>query len=321
MIERLLYIIISVTLLASLGTAIYKAKWWTRFFDVTQVYITLITAALLLILFIFITPWGVAGTLSFIGLLLTLILHLSKLLPYTILYPIEVPKAEVSSGNFRLLTINILQDNRQQDALQVAIDQYQPDLLFITEYSPFWESHTQDLEAIYPYKIGKAKRDYGLALYSKYPFQNAELRYLEVDVIPSVHAVVRLNEAMNIYVIGVHPSPPLPWGISNTAEKDSEILEVAKLAAESTLPVVVTGDFNDVSWSKLMQAFKRKSQLKDPRVGRGFFNTFHAMKPWMRYPIDHIFLSSKFQVKDFQRVKVKGSDHFGLYVEVYYNEA
>lgn len=318
MIESLLYIIIAVTLLASLGTLIYGARWWTRFFDITQVYTTFITALLLLLLSIFVSPSGVAGVISFIGLLLTLILHLAKLLPYTIVYPKEVPVAAASSRNFRLLNINILQDNRELDALQQAIDQYQPDLLFITEYSPFWEAHTQYLEATYPYQIGEVKRDYGLVLFSKFPFQKTELKYLEVDEIPSVHAVVQLDQATHIYIIGIHPSPPLPWGISNTAEKDSETLAVAKLAADSSLPVVVTGDFNDVSWSRLMQTFKRKSGLKDPRIGRGFFNTFHAEKPWLRYPIDHIFLSSKLRIKDFQRVKVKGSDHFGLYMEVHY---
>jgi endonuclease/exonuclease/phosphatase (EEP) superfamily protein YafD len=62
--------------------------------------------------------------------------------------------------------------------------------------------------------------------------------------------------------------------------------------------------------------FKRLSGLRDPRVGRGLFNTFHASYPLFRYPVDHIFVSPGTGLAALERVEVPGSDHFGMLVSL-----
>ena len=58
--------------------------------------------------------------------------------------------------------------------------------------------------------------------------------------------------------------------------------------------------------------------LLDPRVGRGFYNTFHAEYPFMRLPLDHCFHSNHFRLVDFRRLAYYGSDHFPVYIKLSY---
>jgi hypothetical protein len=56
------------------------------------------------------------------------------------------------------------------------------------------------------------------------------------------------------------------------------------------------------------------SGLLDPRIGRGFFNTFHARIPVLRFPLDHVFHSNHFRLLELRRLPRFGSDHFPVLV-------
>jgi hypothetical protein len=66
------------------------------------------------------------------------------------------------------------------------------------------------------------------------------------------------------------------------------------------------------------ELFLRLSGLLDPRVGRGFFNSFNANNPIFRYPLDHVFHSNHFRLCHLQRLPHIGSDHFPMLVELSY---
>jgi hypothetical protein len=83
--------------------------------------------------------------------------------------------------------------------------------------------------------------------------------------------------------------------------------------------VIVAGDLNDVAWSHTSRLFRRLSRLVDPRVGRGFYNSYHAQCVWMRWPLDHVFYSPDFLLRGLRRLPAFGSDHFPLLIELAYH--
>jgi endonuclease/exonuclease/phosphatase (EEP) superfamily protein YafD len=94
------------------------------------------------------------------------------------------------------------------------------------------------------------------------------------------------------------------------------MLKVGKKVANRTLPTVVAGDINDVVWSYTDALTGTKELLHDVRVGRGFYNSFNARNWFMRWPLDHVFVTQEFKLKKIERLEKVGSDHFPIYVEL-----
>lgn len=243
-------------------------------------------------------------------------------LPYTRLWRKEVKtaKAQGASRQLSLITSNVLQTNRNSDALIGLVKQYQPDILVTLESDQWWQSQLDLLEPDMPYSV-KCPLDnlYGMHVYSRLPFRGEKISYLVEKTVPSIHLLLKLRTGDEVRMHFVHPAPPSPTENTESTERDAELITIARSIAETNQPVVVTGDLNDVAWSATTRLFRKISGLLDPRVGRGMFNTFHANYPFLRWPLDHIFHSSHFSVKKIQRLPSIGSDHFSLFTQLTYN--
>jgi hypothetical protein len=112
----------------------------------------------------------------------------------------------------------------------------------------------------------------------------------------------------------LHPEPPIPF--EDTLGRDGELILTAREVRSDPLPAIVTGDLNDVAWSRTTRRFQRLSGLLDPRVGRGFYNTFDARFPLLRWPLDHLFHDPRFRLVSLERLPDIGSDHFPMLFEL-----
>ena len=83
---------------------------------------------------------------------------------------------------------------------------------------------------------------------------------------------------------------------------------------ESPYPVVICGDFNDVSNSYTY--FTIKGDLQDAflKKGRGLGRTFQYLSPTLR--IDYILADKKFKVEQYNRPKVPYSDHYPIVADL-----
>jgi endonuclease/exonuclease/phosphatase (EEP) superfamily protein YafD len=254
--------------------------------------------------------WLLAGVT-----LICLAVQLWWILPYTRLWKKEVKTASESdpSQQLTILTSNVLTPNRNAEALIDLVHTHKPDIVVTLESDQWWQDQLAVLETELAYSV-KCPLDnlYGMHLYSRLPFDEEEVAFLVEDDVPSIHLRLQLRTGDNVRMHFIHPAPPSPTENTSSSERDSELVIVAKSVAETTEPVVVTGDLNDVAWSATTRLFRKISGLLDPRIGRGMFNTFHADYFFLRWPLDHLFHSDHFTLKSIQRLPSIGSDHFPL---------
>ena len=115
-----------------------------------------------------------------------------------------------------------------------------------------------------------------------------------------------------VHPVATIPSKKYP---DNEDEEELELLLIGDLVAENPLPSVVAGDFNDISWSQTSKVFGESGNLKDVRIGRGLYNTFNATSLFLRWPLDHYFVTEEFALIKLERLENFGSDHFPLYAK------
>lgn len=249
----------------------------------------------------------------------------AKILPFTPLWSVEVPKASSSTqGKVRLLTANInYHNNRHDEVLRIVQDQ-QADLILLLEVDQEWADALAPLDETHPHRIGVVRGEgLGIVLWSRFPFQEREVKYLVSERRASIFVTLNVPGFGPLRYVGLHPTPPgLKDRIDNNDLKqerrdsrirDAELVLVARhIQQDPDQRWIVTGDFNDVAWSDITRLFQDLSDLKDPRVGRQFLNTYHAQWPIWRYPIDHVFVSDGLHLLSMKRIRVPGSDHFAI---------
>ncbi|WP_394907933.1 endonuclease/exonuclease/phosphatase family protein [uncultured Mesonia sp.] len=249
-------------------------------------------------------------------------LNLRYLLPYTILSPKDVPQAENITAKDQVFSVflsNVKMKNNQHQALLDLIKEKEPDLVLLMEVNARWDQAVKSLAKDYPY-VKKAinEKAYGMALYSKIPWKNAQVHYLNNEHVPSIITEMELASGKRFTLYNMHPVPPkhfehLP---DNKGQQEKELIKMGRMIKQNQLACLVMGDMNDVVWSHVDPLTKTKDLLKDVRVGRGVFPSFHTQKWYMRWPLDHIFTTEGFRVKTLERLPSIGSDHFPLYAEL-----
>lgn len=321
MLAPLLYALSLFILIITLIPFIRNDYWVFRVFEYPRLQKWFINLAVL-VAFVFLVRIESWYDWTLLAGLIANLLYLSYLIyPFLSIAPTEVKlAASQKSGNqFSLMISNVLEDNPHKDRLLTLIRERRPDLLVLSETDHPWAEAMHALDNEYPHRAAKViDNTYGIMLFSRLEILESEIRFLVEDDVPSIFARVRLADGGTFQLICIHPAPPVPGENTRSTERDKEILMVGKIAKKSTLPVIVTGDLNDVAWSYTNTLFQRTSGLLDPRKGRGFFNTFHAEHRFMRYPLDHIFCSPHFQLVHIERLPYVGSDHFPMWVELAY---
>lgn len=310
-------IFILFTILATLNTQV----WYIKIFDFGKAHISILILLTALYYVVFIGEYSRLHLLVLGALLVCIGINLKYIIPFTFLFKKEIANGEDKQTlHIRLLIANVRMSNKHTDTLKGFIKQEQPDVFLLTEPDQHWVDQLKELEESYPYTV-KVPLDntYGMLLYSRIELLNAKVNYYIEKDVPSIRAIFKLSETDFIHFFGLHPRPPAPW--TKLMNKQAEVLLAAEIISELEDPVIVAGDLNDVGWSKITKIFKKKSGLLDPRIGRGFYNTYNAQVPFFRYPVDHIFISDCFKLRNLKRLDKFGSDHFPIVVDVNYEPA
>lgn len=270
--------------------------------------------------------WNPSAIAFVVGMVSSIVVQLTFVLPYTILAGKEVRNADSSavesSHTFSLMVANVWMENRQAEQFLQIVQQANPDLVLAMETDQWWVNQLSPLRNDYEHVVSyPLDNTYGMVLYSKLPLRKTEIMFLKHKTVPSIHTNVVLPNGKEFILHAMHPVPPKPSKYpDNVGGKEVALLKVSKMVSQTGTPTVVAGDFNDVAWSRTSRMFHSTSRLRDVRVGRGLYNSFGANNILFRYPLDHVYVSEGFEVLEMERLPKFGSDHFPILVKLYLNK-
>lgn len=211
-----------------------------------------------------------------------------------------------------ILSCNVKMSNRDYASTLATARGCDPDIAIFMETDQAWCDALAPLKERLPAVVAvPLDNAYGMILFSRLPLTDIRSDCLVMEEVPSIAATVTLPDGQRLRFHAVHPEPPVPS--TDSLGRDAELLTVARIVAQEPLPSIVSGDLNDVAWSHTTRLFQRVSRLLDPRVGRGFYNTFDARFPFLRWPLDHLFHDARFALVAMRRLAAGGSDHFPMY--------
>ncbi len=321
---RLLVIILSllVIFLSVLSLSHNVASWYFELLDFPRLHYLILAFFLLVIFALLSKEWKWTDWALVAGLVGVILIQCSYILPY-LLGPKSVPDAsaeEISDSNtVGIVIANVLMTNRRADAFLSIVKAQKPDMILAMEVDEWWVDQLQTLRDDYPYAVEfPTDNAYGMALYSRLPLDQVEVKFLDDEKIPSIHTKVKLPGTRTFWFHGIHPVAPVPSSRypDGKGEREVTLARVGDMVAAATLPSVVAGDFNDVSWSHTSRMFSARGKLGNVRLGRGLFNTFSADSYIERWPLDHFFVTDDFKLHKLERLPDFHSDHLALYARL-----
>ncbi len=318
------YIALATGIITVVGTvlSLVPAKYWlVRIWDFPRVQVLALGALTLALQMIDVAPRTVPWMMFAGAVVIAMLYQVALIWRYTPFAPREVQPYEQKDPDRRvgLVVCNVLQTNRDAERLVGVARAADADLMLFVETDDWWHQRLDTFAESHPHMVHKPlDNTYGMLLYSRLPLSDTAIDFLVEPDIPSIQARARLACGVDLWLNCVHPRPPAPGESDDSLGRDAELLVVGRRVAKAAIPAVVCGDLNDVAWSRTTRLFQKISRLVDPRKGRGFFSTFHARLPGLRFPLDHVFHSDCFRVVSMRRLPYSGSDHFPIHIVLSY---
>jgi endonuclease/exonuclease/phosphatase (EEP) superfamily protein YafD len=211
----------------------------------------------------------------------------------------------------RIAQMNVFQPNQDHDRVLSAALRSGADVISFQEVSPEWARVLEEgLRVTYPYhRTMSGMNCYGIALFSRIPFEEAAVRPLCSH--PMVDAVVRTADGP-VRVLSVHASSPGDY--KSFRERNAQLEQLAQLINDSTLPTVLIGDLNTVSWDHAFRRLCRRADLREH--SEGTTATWPSVAGMALIPLDHVLVSPELCVAQQSTFDIAGSDHRGLLASI-----
>ncbi len=229
---------------------------------------------------------------------------------------IHVPVASVEQAGsgrtaLRIFHMNVLQPNTAfAEAIAVARAS-DADVISVQEVGAEWaEALLQGLVASHPYAHLEPRNNcYGVALFSKRPFQKVEL--LEVEGTPFIEARIDMA-GRSVRLLAVHATSPISYEHFRRRNVQLELLGAHLACIEEA--TILVGDLNTVPWDTAFARFCGRTGLRS--TTRAFQRTWPALGPLAAIPLDHVLVSPEVGCAALRTVHIPGSDHRGLLAEL-----
>ncbi len=220
-----------------------------------------------------------------------------------------------SALTLRVAAANVFYGNSAYQPLIDWVRDERPDLLVIAEVTPKWLAALDALAGEYPYRlVGAGSGGFRTVLLSRHAFVAWRSTEVPVGAGRMVGATLVLS-GQSFEVFGVHATWPATPTLA--AARNREFADLAAMARRSRWPVILLGDLNV---SPLSPHFRHgllaASGLRSAAAGSGWQPTWPAFFLPAGIQIDHVLLSSAFQVREFRRGPWIGSDHLPIVADL-----
>ena len=181
----------------------------------------------------------------------------------------EKPKTR----SYSLVWFNVHTGNdSKSEVLNYLIDR-DPDFICLGEVNRLWLQHLGALSEKWPHQVLQPRDDnFGMAVYSKFPFKYRQK--LDLDV-PCIQFEIEndVNKSFSVFV--GHPVPPV--GARFTGSRDRYLRLISDTMSVTQKPFAVVGDFNATPWHYPVEQMIKRHQLS--YVSPSF------MQPLLTWPI------------------------------------
>lgn len=244
------------------------------------------------------------------------------------IFPWYLPPANAAKNPdgqpFKLLAINVLNQNKAYDQVLDWIRHEDADLIVLSEvinqkWSP-WSSALSVLQDDWPYHVRQDDMD--IEVYSRWPLQLQHEQHYEKEGYPIVRGFVDLAVAVDgqtVRAIASHAFPSMYYGNDGFVLRNQQLDDLGTYLAAVPGTIVVAGDLNVTVWSPHYRGMMKQSGLRDARRGFGILpslSTFHPEIPIFAVPVDHSFVSPDVQVTHVYTGPNVGSDHLPITTEM-----
>lgn len=238
---------------------------------------------------------------------LTLVsMNLGLLAPYLTIQKTAVDQ----SPSLSIFAQNVYYKTTDTSEFFNTVSELQPDIFIVNEANAIWGSAQSEVLNNYPYTTITQKTGvHGIFMGSKTPGTFTEIP------LGSEVGLEFIPDGATYKVLGVHPQAPLTPSWAD--ERNEQFKDLALYVQNSSVPVVIVGDFNCAPWSPYFKELLLTAGLADARVGFGLIPTWKANSWLFHLPIDHALTSPEWQVLTFQSHPTKMGDHKGIYIELF----
>jgi endonuclease/exonuclease/phosphatase (EEP) superfamily protein YafD len=208
-----------------------------------------------------------------------------------------------------LLQANVFKFNFTHDALINLIYKEKPDIIVLAEVTPRWQRALYALYTDWPHiLITPEDGSHGMAVFSKYPFEDARVVFMSDRQIPSYILDIQAGD-QRFKIVSVHPLPPVTQNFYQNRNQHFDWIQ-NNLDRLNDAPLIITGDFNISMYAPRYKSFARHTGLNNARHTQGIYNGWFVYdQRYLGIPIDHVLHNDRIQIEDFRTGADIKSDH------------
>jgi endonuclease/exonuclease/phosphatase (EEP) superfamily protein YafD len=228
-------------------------------------------------------------------------------------YYLPVDRSHASQDTIKILHFNVLAKNRNTADLTRFIQQENPDIISLQEYSEWWQQNFHQYNMVlqrYPYRYITPYGDD--AVYSKRPLIGAHTEHIAGSPYGADASIVTRIKINHQPITFLFSHPPTPMNPPVLERQARHFQFWAKNRGHYGRNWILVGNLNTTPWTSEFQNFIKSTNLQDSQLGFGVQASFPTFFTPLMIPVDHCLVSDRIVVLERHLGPNLGSDHLPI---------